>query len=825
MSKRLLQAVYLAALLGSPLAGQTVLAQSFATSDRKLDLADNSPYRDPDLIYLEADELINDETAQVLTARGEVEGRYQDRTLRADQVVYSLNTGIVVATGNVVLVNSDGSSQYADKLELSNELEAGNAADFTSRTPGGGIMGAAFAAQRTDEGVDLYNAYYTACETCADKKNPTWQIKARRVTQDKDRNMIKYKDAVFELFGVPVLYTPFLAHPDPSADRASGFLSPFGGFSSSRGAFIEVPYYFELDDYSELTLTPHIFSKVNPLLGVEYRRKFHSGEINIDGSLTYASAFDKDGDPFTADDIFTKGPNRIPADGPIGKRLRSHFFADGQFEIAENWDWGFTAQGTSDDLYTRRYGLSGARKAGLYTPDSLRLISQLYALGQSDNFRVSASTYGFQSLRTNIQDDPLNIGDYRIGSEPDSALPIIAPKLEFSHYLTDPFVGGRLQTFGDFTMLTRKEGDDYRRGTAGLNWNKSFILPAGIEAKPFGEVRYDNFELTPYDATNDEDLNKIKFDRTLGQVGLDLRWPFINSSGNVDFILEPRAMITQNFGNTKTDRLRLDLNNDGDFRDMSEFDYLEDSLDIDLDHNLLWSPNKSTGYDLWQKGFRADIGGSVSALWGNNHASLFLGQSYTDNVEDVFEIESGLVSSVDVFDNVTGDPILDPDTGLQLTNSVNKSDLVGQFELGLSKNFTFDTRVRYDDDDNKFRRLDTGFRYNSERFRAGVRYYKVDKAIEIDEEVIPAEEISGSVGVNINKNWSVGYRARRDLDQDITRSQALTLAFRDDCTLIELTYNKYDYSGDVVRDTSSIGIRISLLTLGQFGGDNRSDNY
>lgn len=786
-------------------------------ANRVLDLAPDSPFRDPDIIYLEADELVSNDAEQTLIAVGDVEGRYQDRTLRADRVTYHLEQGRVIATGNVTLINADGSSQFAESIELSNELETGTAYNFTSRLPNGGITGAALA-QRRKDGIDLYNAYYTACEPCDenDDGGPSWQIKAKRVSQDTERNLILYKDAVFELFGVPILYTPYLAHPDPSQDRASGWLNPYGGYSSGRGAFIETPYYLKLDDYSELTLTPHLFSKVNPLLEVDYRRMFYTGEININSSLTYGSAFDNNGDPFL--DSFNYLGESDHA--PIGKRLRSHFFADGEFGIGEKWDWGFTAQLASDDLYTRRYDMGRPRRAGLYDGDTRRLISQIFAIGQSDNFRFSASSYGFQSLRTNIQNTG-NLDEYRISREDDSELPIVAPKLEASYHVNDPIVGGRLELFGDFSMLTRDIGHDYMRGTAGASYNKTFVLPGGIEAKPFGEVRYDNFELTPYDFDTDTDLNKVDFERTTGQVGMDIRWPFIKSTGDVDIVLEPRAMITESFGQNKVDQLRPDLDNDGIF----DLDFLQDSIDIDFDHNLIWDPNKSTGYDLWQEGLRADIGGSVTALWDDNYTSLFLGQSFTDGASDVFDIESGLAASELIIDPITEQAAIDPLTGQVLRQVVDKSDMVGQFELVFSNKFIFDTRFRYDDDDNKFRRLDTGFRYDSDLFDARARYYKIDRATLLSEDGAPAEEITGSIGVNVTKNWRLSYSATRDLDRDTTRRQSFGVGYEDCCTKIELLYNKYNFQNDAVRQSENIGIRISLLSLGQFGGDNREDNF
>lgn len=756
-------------------AAQSTTEQTAAGTSRALNLAPDSPYRDPDIIYLEADELVSDDEQGILTAEGEVEGRYQDRTLRADKVVYNLRTGQVIATGNVILIDSEGSSQYADKLELSNELEAGTAADFTSRFPNGGVMGAAYATRRTDEGVELYNAYYTACIPCQNKK-PTWQIKARRVSQDKSKNMIQYRDAVFEFLGVPFFYTPYLAHPDPTVGRASGWLSPFVGASRSKGFNVRAPYYWAIDPYSELTLTPRAFQRVNPLLEYEYRRKFHSGEVNIEGSFTYGSFFDRDGKPFVTTDTFSD-----PTQAPLGKRLRSHLFATGAFEISEDWDWGFGVQGASDDLYLNRYDLIEApEKFGLYQGDGRRLVSQMFAVGQDDDFRVTASAYGFQSLRTTITEDENNPNFFTISREDDSALPIVAPKIELTKYFKDPVLDGRLKASGDFTMLTRKLGTDYTRATAALDWEKTAILPGGIETTPFGEIRHDYFKITPDDAPETD------FSRTLGQVGIDVRWPFINAGKNVSIVVEPRALVTQSFGDGKIANFSaIDSN-------ANPVSLYQDSLGIDLDKPLFWSRNKSTGYDFWQKGLRADVGGSVSALWGDNRTSLFLGRSFASDYNDSYGLATGL----------EGD----------------KSDIIGQFELDLSDSFKFSTLARYDDDADIFRRIDTSMNYTGNRFRANARYYKLNAAtanVGLNAN-IPNEEISGGFGVKLIDNWSARYQAYHDLDADITTHQEIALVFQDDCTKVEFIYTESNFENDVVRDSRGFGIRFSLLTLGDF---------
>ena len=758
------------------------------TADKDLKLATDSPFRDPDVIYLDADELDNNKKTGVITARGSVEGRYQDKTLQADEVRYFVKDGRVFAIGHVVLVNADGSAQFADKLELSDKLEAGTATNFSARLPNHGQLGAAFAARESKTGIELYNAYYTACEACTKNgktTKPTWQLKARKVKQNKKTRSIQYRDAVFEFKGIPFFYTPYLSHPDPSVKRASGWLIPFVGISGSKGFNVRTPYYVALDPYSELTITPHVFARVNPLLELQYRRKFYSGELNLEGSFTHASFFDNKGRTLTDDDFFAK-----PELSLKGKKWRSHFFANGQFDIAQNWLWGFEAGYATDDNYIDRYDLNEARPdIGLYSRDSRRLVEQLYLVGQDDSFRFATSAFGTVSLRTTVRRDENNFNKILVGKENDSTLPVVAPKIELTKYFNDPLVNGRLKVFGDATFLTRAYGTDYIRTTGGLNWQKNFISPIGIEVKPFAMGRYDYFKIQPQNEyMTDAQQESFTFNRTLGQTGIDIRWPFLKPGKNMNWTIEPRVQVTQSFGEGKLANFAL---TDTRGRAVSLF---QDSLDVDLDQALLWNPNKTTGYDLWQKGFRADYGAALTADWGeDNRASLFVGQSYTSSSElNVFSPTSGL--------------------------GQKKSDIVGQLKINFGKHFTSSTRVRYNTSDDAFRRLDTSFRYSSERFSANARYYRLDSttAATLTNVDIPAQEISGAVSVKLIDNWSARYTLFRDIDQKTNRRQTLSLIYSDDCTRIEFIYNKNINNLGIVGNSQGFGVRVSLLTLGNF---------
>lgn len=769
------------ALLMGPMAAQAQTTVAQVVEDGKPVRAE-SPFVDPNLIYLEADELIDRSEDNTLIARGSVSGRYQTRTLQADEVIYNLDKGTVTAIGNVVIVDDSGGTQYSDRIELNDKLQSGGATDFVTRFPEGGTAAAAFALRREDGGVDLYNAYYTACDACRKEdgsvKRPTWRLKAKQVTQDKTDQMIYYRDAVFEVKGVPVFYTPYLAHPDPSSERRSGFMMPFAGRSGSYGFFYEQPYYFAISPYSEATISPRIMERVTPLIEASFNKQFHSGRLEIEGSFTYDEFFDNDGDSFSDLDVFAD-----PEESLLGTKWRSHFFARGQFDFNEDWYWGFGLENATDDLYLDRYDIDEPdNNFGLYNGGSRRLTEQLYLVGQDDDYRVSLSTYGFQSLRSSVRRNETNPNLITVAREDDSGLPVLLPKIELDKYFTLPGIGGQLHAFGDAAVLTRSIGDDYTRGTAGIDWSRTFFTGPGIEIKPFAMARTDAYRLSSDDLIEDRE-----FSRTLGNVGVDARWTLIRPGELVDWTIEPRVQITQAFGDGKLDQFDVDPTD-------PDTDILtEDGIGLDLDRALLWSANKSTGFDFWQEGFRADVGTSLGARWLDNRASLFVGQSFASGYDTEFARATGL--------------------------SDDSSDIVAQAELDLGTRFSTVNRLRFDDEDGTLRRIDSTLKYSGDRLSANIRYYKIDDLFSdpgVTGADLPPEEISGQVGLKLTDNWSMRYRANRDLDRALTRREELAFIFNDECTLVELYYENRRNDIGLAGNSSGVGVRVSLLTLGDF---------
>ena len=78
------------------------------------------------------DEVIQNDGQNLVTARGDVEVRYQGRTLRAQEVTYDRSSGVVTARGQTAIINPDGSAQFAESITLDEQMRAGIATGFST---------------------------------------------------------------------------------------------------------------------------------------------------------------------------------------------------------------------------------------------------------------------------------------------------------------------------------------------------------------------------------------------------------------------------------------------------------------------------------------------------------------------------------------------------------------------------------------------------------------------------------------------------------------------------------------------------------------------
>ena len=75
--------------------------------------------------------------------------------------------------------------------------------------------------------TEFQNSMGTSCKICSvNGSPPLWNIKSSKILHDKENKTLTFENAVLEIGGVPVFYTPYIKTPEPGVKRASGFLTP-----------------------------------------------------------------------------------------------------------------------------------------------------------------------------------------------------------------------------------------------------------------------------------------------------------------------------------------------------------------------------------------------------------------------------------------------------------------------------------------------------------------------------------------------------------------------------------------------------------------------
>ncbi|MEP1597012.1 MAG: LPS assembly protein LptD [Hyphomonas sp.] len=614
------------------------------------DPASPQPAQPDERVVLEADYVYEVRDENKLVAEGNVEALYQGRILRADKLVYDRTTDKVRASGNVIIIDETGSQQFADEIEVDSTLEDGYAIGFSARLDQGATV-AANSAIRQSNGVNaLDQVVYTACPVCEEDKTPTWSVRARRAVLDQESQMISYRDAVIEVAGIPVFYFPFLAHPDPTSERRSGLLIPSAGNSSKLGWFYQQPYYWAISDSSELTISPLVTQNVNPLLELDYRKKFYSGAININTSFTNEQDFDSDGELLGEE------------------KLRGHIYGSGLFAINNQWKWGFGIEHQTDDLYDRRYDLDGQNEQrGLYASQPRRLLTQLFAIGQGNDYYTDVALLKFQGLRENDDDGEL-----------PTALPVF-----YGEKYWDLGNMGFASVNASSAILSRDLGEDSHRVSVGADWTDLNVLPGGFTFEQFAEVRADYYGLDE-DASGEESVS-----RAVGNIGGKLAYPMIRPGKTVDLMIEPAVMAAWGLSNVNDDAIPN-----------------EDSLLYEADESSLFEANGFGAFDLYEGDGKLAAGITTRAVWKNGpDLSATVGKRWRSRPDDSF----------DAISNLDG----------------TSSDWLISATADFGSLLRVDTRARLDEDGFSLNRIDAKLSSNYKRLRAVAQYYKVDERIAI----------------------------------------------------------------------------------------------
>ncbi|PZN95296.1 MAG: LPS-assembly protein LptD [Alphaproteobacteria bacterium] len=508
-----------------------------------------------DVIDFAADEMTYDDRGEVVTAIGKVELARDAWRLTADRIEYNQVSGVVVATGKVVSTDPEGNQAFGDRVELTESLKDGAIDNVLLVLNDGGRV-AADAGQRSGNVYALSRAVYSPCavvDNMGCPHDPVWQVKAKKLSYNRDRHRLSYRDASLEMFGVPVFFLPSFSHPDGEAKQVSGVLLPQIEIVRQLGLGIGVPYHFATGPDRDFTVTPKFYTAANPALAVQARRLLRDGPIQIDAIATYAQLID-----FAADGV-------TPIDR--GDRLRGYFALKGQLQHTPEWRSTFSVRLTTDDTFDR-----------LYNQDYDDTLRSTYALErQTANSFLSFSGWAFQGLRA---------------SDRGGEIPVVLPLVDYDWRPDATPLGGRLRVAANTMNLYRSDGQSVQRGLAYGRWDRSLLTRFGQRVTATGMLRGDLYNVSDADkATLPEyaGRNGIR-GRAIPLAAVDVEWPFAGPALGGIQTITPRLQLV-----AAPNGLNNSLPN-------------EDSRAIELEDISLFDLNRFPGYDRFEGGTRMTWG-------------------------------------------------------------------------------------------------------------------------------------------------------------------------------------------------------------------------
>lgn len=519
---------------------------------------------DAEQIEFSADQVTYNTENKTIKALGRVHLERDGYTLDAGEILYNEATGEMTASGAVMLVTPSGDKIYAPRMELEDNLKRAFIEDIRLLMTDGSQVRAASGARDGDKGeTSLERAVYSPCKICEGETggSPLWQIKAVKVVHNKEKRRLYYDDAVLEIFGLPVLWTPKFSHPDPTVDKASGVLPLDIKTTRNLGLYLGVPYHWVINDSQDLTVTPIVTTKEGLALGAEYRRNVGFGQFSLSGSITHGTLL-----PNNPDILDTAVALQSQ------KGIRGHIFSSGEFNHSKKWRSTYQFNWTSDDTYLRRYDIS----------DADTLVNEYRLEGFYDRSYISLRTLAFQGLR--IEDD---------AGQAAFALPLI--DLEFIP--KSKIFGGTPSFKANGLALFRTSGRDVQRLSLSTNWQRRWIASNGIVVDVDALVRADIYNIRNATQTESSGFtgtfatdNETET-RTLARLSTMFSWPLVKYTPNGSHTVEPLLEVT-----VSPDKGPL------------ESIVNEDSSAFELTALNLFSHDRSSGYDIWEDGSRLTYG-------------------------------------------------------------------------------------------------------------------------------------------------------------------------------------------------------------------------
>ena len=465
----------------------------------------NSPVMAADQdISFEADSVTVNQDDGSMLATGNVEMRQAGMTLTADEVRYNRDEDRAVASGNVTFVDADGGVHRSEVMTLDTEFTHIVADTLRSRYPDGSFFTADSGDIKTDS-VSVYDSSrFSPCDCDFENgETPIWDLRATSTRHNVETRTIIHRNVRMHIMNLPIGYLPYLAHPDWTVRRRSGFLAPSFIVSTDLGLTASIPYFLVIDETSDAEITPFRFQHRGNAIRTRYRRYWDKSEFSA--TLYSANV-----------ETYKKNRENVAAiDASYGAR------------IGTGWDVNMRLRRASQDTFLRRYKFDSDKS----------LKSEVVAQKLTEDRYYRVEMWDIQGL--NAADTP-------------DTEPSVLPHVFYEKIRPGARPSQRIKTEISAMQVDNDEGHDMSRWTGNVELSDE-IEAGGITTELKAGVIGSHYSIQKKPAaatTKTDDLGRVT-----PMASVEWRSPISVSTASRSGVLEPRLQLAYVGGEDKSDEI------------------------------------------------------------------------------------------------------------------------------------------------------------------------------------------------------------------------------------------------------------------------------
>ncbi len=430
---------------------------------------------------IEADTLVFNKTTNIFSAEGNVNIFLADVTLKTETLTFNRNSERIKFSSKIFIKTNQGARILGSTAELDKKTRKTIAKNVKA------LIERKFQIASEEmiihgEKTIFKKAIGTPCEICVVNPKPSWVLKSERLIHNSKTKKLYFYNTWLEIFGVPIIYTPYLETPEPGVTRATGLLAPSFISSDLLGTGARQPMFFTLGDSSDFTISLVKTSKINLLIESQYRKLFKVGNLSLE------SAF-------------------IP---PSGKGLVKGFLKiGGTSKIDKMTFLKIDTTLISDTSFLGKYGYDERDRF-------LNLISY-------EKFAKNGALQASMLYHTSLRDS-------------NTIEPLVLPDLRYRKHHKFKSSGLLLSEKYSLVGISRREGGGYSRLSADLDLSKSWNTGNGLMIRGTGNI------LTAAYLEN-KNITKGYLFKAYPLGALELKYPLFKNKNKRSEVLMPVAQV------------------------------------------------------------------------------------------------------------------------------------------------------------------------------------------------------------------------------------------------------------------------------------------